>query len=310
MLNAECSHRGISRRDFLAKTAAVSALTALGAAPRLAPAGDLQRCSIVVFSKIYQELSLGFEPCAALTREAGLDGVDCPVRTGGEIEPASALQKLPEYAEILRKQELGIHLITSGINGADSPFAEPVLRTAQKLGVKFYRLGYFSAPATGASRKQIAEVRSRLKDLAALNREIGVCGLFQNHSGVFGSNLTDLRSATEGLDPDQIGIAFDIGHALITHGANWRAHFEDLRPQLRVVYIKDVNSQGQWVRFGEGQIAGSGYFSRLKELNYSAPVSLHIEFDWPKVGTGRDRETLLTALRESAKTLRRWLREA
>ena len=32
--------------------------------------------------------------------------------------------------------------------------------------------------------------------------------------------------------------------------------------------------------FGEGNIGRVGYFQLLREINYRAPISLHIEYDW------------------------------
>src|SRR5690242_38010 len=104
----------ISRRDFLAKTIATGAALAWsGPAARSAP-GAAAASPIVVFSKIYQELKLDFEQAAATTTQAGLDGVDCPVRDGGEILPENAAEQLPRYAEILHQRGLQIPLLTTG----------------------------------------------------------------------------------------------------------------------------------------------------------------------------------------------------
>src|ERR1044071_5742478 len=95
----------LSRRNFL-RTAGVC-----GAAITLRPsfgwcADNPTRSSpIAVFSKIYQELKLGFEDAAAVTAAAGLDGIDCPVRAGGEILPQNAAEQLPQYAEILGRRD-------------------------------------------------------------------------------------------------------------------------------------------------------------------------------------------------------------
>ena len=83
------SRRSFNRRDFLATASAAAAwasldgaFSCLGAA---APAPPL-----AVFSKVYQELHLTFEQAAEVTAAAGLDGIDCAVRSGGEIEPERA----------------------------------------------------------------------------------------------------------------------------------------------------------------------------------------------------------------------------
>ena len=301
----------ISRRDFLAKTIATGAALAWsGPAARSAP-GAAAASPIVVFSKIYQELKLDFEQAAATTTQAGLDGVDCPVRDGGEILPENAAEQLPRYAEILHQRGLQIPLLTTGITKVSSPHAESILRTARRLGIRYYRFGFITRDAA-LSQQQITEIRAQLKDLAALNKEVGICVLLQNHSPsgkthYFGGDLTEMEQAVEGFDPEQIGVAFDIGHALVVHGDQWRQHFDALRPHFKIAYVKDVTRAGNWVPFGQGDIAGTGYFKLLREMKYRAPISLHIEFEWQERGKPKSRERLAQVLKESAGTLRGWL---
>ena len=266
----------------------------------------------MVFSKVYQELKLSFEEAAAITAEAGLDGIDCPLRPAGEILPERAKDELPQYIEVLRRQNLQLPLLTTAITGVASPHAETILRLARKLGVQFYRVGFANRdPAVGSS-KQVAAMKAQLKDLAALNKQIGICGLVQNHSSsgnteYLGGNLAELIQVVEGFAADQIGVAFDIAHALVMHGENWRGYFEQLKPHFKIAYVKDVKRQGGWVPFGEGDIARTGYFQELKALGYRAPISLHIEYDWSDKGQNKTRAALVKALKASSGKLRQWL---
>jgi len=294
-----------TRRAFIGK-ASTAAVVACAGASFPGFAAGLSACPVVVFSKVYQELNLSFEEAATLTAEAGLGGIDCPVRDGGEILPGRAVEDLPRYAEILDRRHLKIHLLTSGITGVASPYAEPILRSARKLGVRYYRLGFFKPESDWPAGKQAREIRSALKEVAAMNREIGVCALFQNHSGSFGANLADLREVVSEFDPAQLGVAFDIGHAILIHGESWNSQFEALSSHVRVAYVKDARHGASWVRFGEGEIARTGYFKRLQRLGYAAPFSLHIEFDWSEGGKSRNRASLLRALRESRAVLQQW----
>ena len=266
---------------------------------------------IVVFSKVYQELKLNFEDAAALTAEAGMDGIDCTVRPGGEILPEHAARELPRYAAALKKRGLQLPLLTTAITSVSSPHAEEILRTAKKLGVQYYRLGFINTQTDAPPGKQVREIRAQLKDLAALNKEIGIGAIFQNHSpagrSYVGGDLSELYDIVKDFDPAQIGVAFDIGHALVVHGDDWRGHFERLKSHLKVAYVKDVTRGDAGCRFGEGDIASTGYFKLLKQMGYRAPVSLHIEFDWTDGGKAKTRAALLKALQESGEVLRRWL---
>ena len=305
----------LSRRTFIQQTLAASAAVALpglslssrGAAPPV-PASS----PIVIFSKVYQELGLSFAEAANLTSNAGLDGVDSPVRPGGEVAPEKAMDDLPRYAAILREHQLQLPLLTTAITSVSSPHAESLLRTARKLGVQYYRLGFIQRQPGQTSGRQLKEVRAQLKDLAALNHELGIGALLQNHSpaggiAYFGGNLAELVAAVADFDPSQIGVAFDIAHALVVHGDGWREYFAQLKPHFRIAYVKDVKRSGGWVPFGQGDIAGTGYFKLLRQMNYTAPISLHIEFDWTRGGQNKTKTGLATALRESAQVLRQWL---
>jgi sugar phosphate isomerase/epimerase len=305
----------VTRREFMASSLAGSASAVLlgGSIFRSLAEGGFPP-PIVVFSKVYQELKLNFDEAAAVTAEAGLAGVDCPVRLGGEILPEHAKEELPRYAEVLEKRNLKLPLLTTGITSVSSPHAEDLLRTATKLGVQYYRLGFAQRQVGEGAAKQIQEIKAQLKDLAALNRQIGIGGIIQNHSpsgsAYVGGDLAEMQEIVHAFDPAQIGVAFDVGHALVVHGDQWLAQFERLKSHIRVVYVKDVTRAGRWVAFGQGDIGGLGYFKLVKQMGYTAPISLHIEYDWAGQGKAKTRAGLVKVLRENAQVLRRWLDEA
>jgi sugar phosphate isomerase/epimerase len=302
----------LSRRQFIPRLAMASAGVGCLRGGEFATLAAEFAPPIVVFTKVCQTLKLGFAEVASVTADAGLDGVDAPVRPGGEIEPERAAEELERYSEALKAQHLSMPLLTTAITSPSSPHAEEILRTAKKVGVQFYRVGFIERE-TGD--KQLREVKAQFKDLAALNKQLGIGGLAQNHSPsghtYVGGDLNELEELVSGLNPADMGIAFDIGHALIVHGDQWRSHFEKLKPYLKVAYVKDLKREGgRWVPFGQGDIGSTGYFKLLKELNYHAPISLHIEFDWTDKGKNKTREALVKALKDSAGVLRGWLAAA
>jgi sugar phosphate isomerase/epimerase len=302
----------LSRRDFIARAVMASTTASLCGMSGL-PGFSAEQWPppIVVFSKVYQELKLDFDAAAALTAEAGLNGIDCPVRPGGEIEPENAARDLPRYAASLKKLGLQLPLLTTAITSVSSSQAEQILRTAKELGVQFYRLGFINTQPNAPAGKQVEQIRAQLKDLAALSKEIGIGAIFQNHSpagrSYMGGDLSELYDIVKDFDPAQIGVAFDIGHALVVHGDDWRRHFERLKSHLKVAYVKDVKRGGRWVPFGQGDIASTGYFELLRKMGYRMPISLHVEFDWTDGGKTKTRPALLKALQDSGRMLRRWL---
>ncbi len=305
----------LSRRKFLGRAAVVA--TATGALPVSALAADPTAFAppLAVFSKVFQELKLDFEQAAELTAAAGLQGVDCPVRPGGEILPERAVEDLPRYAAALRRRKVDVLLLTTGILGPDTPHAQDILRTASTLGLRFYRLQSVQVPKEADASKEMAEIRGRLKELAPLNRKLNLTAVLQNHSGggasrYLGGNLNELVEMVKDFDPDEIGVAFDLGHALITHGDRWPVYFEQLKPHVKVAYVKDTDRRGRFVPFGEGEFSHTDWFGRLRQMGYRAPLSIHIEFNWALPGEGKTRAALLQTLQHSVRTLRSWLARA
>ena len=301
----------MTRREFLAKAAmgyagtlAVVQLESFAADKAVLP-------PVAVFSKVYQMLKLNFEEAAALTADAGLQGVDCPVRPGGEVAPERVKDDLPRYVEALRKHNLGMPLMATGVTSLKTPHAEDVLRTAKKLGTNYYRLGPRNPDNAQSLPDQVREFKAQLKDLAAMNRAIGITGLFQNHSPAgkstyLGGELGQLHELVSDLDPASLGIAFDIAHAFVVHGDDWRRHYEKLKPWIRIIYVKDVTRTKKWMPLGKGDTHQTGYYDLVKKTGYDAPISLHVEYDWDEGGKARTRERLLKSLQSDLAVLKTW----
>ena len=306
---------GLSRRDFLVRTALGASALAWGRSLPHAAAAETFPPPIALFSKVYQEVKLDFEQAADLTVEAGLDGVDCPVRPKGEIEPERAADDMPRYAEALRKRKKDILLLTTGIMSVATPHTETVLRTAKQLGIRYYRLGFSAINKQKLAATPLPEIKAQLRELAALNKQLGLTGVIQNHSPsgrstYLGGDLNEMFDLVKDIPPDQLGVAFDLGHALVVHGDEWSKHFEQLKPHIKVAYVKDVKRPHEFCRFGDGEFGQTDFFKRLKKMGLTAPISMHIEYEWLPKGQPRTRADLLKVLQHSLGTLRHWLADA
>lgn len=266
------------RRAFLRRVAFV---TAAAAVERSVWAKSPETSNpVCVFTKPFNSLS--FDELAERVAEIGFQGIEAPIRPGGHIEPKAAPERLPELVEALKKRNLEVTVLTSDINDPRDPLTEPVLSTAARLGIKRYRLKYFRYDSSTPVKKQLAEWRAQLKDLAALNREIGIRGVYQNHAGngIFGAALWDLGEVLEGISPKEIGVAFDIRHATVESGMSWPTTFRMIRPHVDTVYVKDFrweNGKPVNVPLGEGQVSPS-FFKLLRDSGFTGPISLHEEY--------------------------------
>ena len=268
------------RRDFL--VAAGCSLASASFAGTTAIAADSpSKNSICVFTKPFN--SLTFDELADRIAELGFDGIEAPIRKGGHIEPEAVPDELPKLVEALRKRNLEITVMTSDINDPNDPLTEKVLKTASKLGIRRYRMKYFNYDFDQPILKQINKWRPQIEDLAALNRDLKVTALYQNHAGrnYLGAPLWDLSKLLQGISVDEIGVAYDIRHATAEGGMSWPVTYHMIRPHIDTVYVKDfVWNDGVRpvnVPLGEGRI-DDDFFKLLRKSDFNGPISLHEEY--------------------------------
>ncbi len=262
---------------------------------------------ILAFSKAFQHL--GFEDTADLVAEVGFDGIDCPVRKGGHVVPERVEDDLPKLVAALKKHGRHLPSIVTDVTGVGDPLTERVLRAASKLGIRLYRLGFMNYQPDTPLPKQLDEVRARLRDLVALNKELGMCAGFQNHSGGtnIGGPVWDIYEVIRDLDSEHIGTFFDIAHATIEGGHSWELHARLMQPFFKAVYVKDFLWQkedrgweSRWCPLGEGMVSRK-FFAKFVRAGFGGPIVQHHEYP---LGTGRE---LVSALKKDLATLRTWL---
>ena len=265
-----------SRRNFLISGSAAVA------APLMAQTEESSshKQTICVFTKPFNSLS--FDDLADRVAEIGFDGIEATVRSGGNVESHEVEDKLPLLSEALGKRGLEITIMTSDINDPDDPITAKVLRTAATLGIERYRMKYLKYDLSRSVNDQISEWQPRLKDLAAINHDFGVRGLYQNHagSGTFGSPVWDIYRALKGIPTADLAVAYDIRHATVEGGQSWPTTFNMIRPLVDTVYVKDFEWKGNRpsnVPLGKGRVE-ERFFGMLRDTNFRGPISLHEEY--------------------------------
>lgn len=271
-----------TRRRFLKGAAASLALAPLTSGRKAhaatSPKGRFEFCT---FTKPLQHLS--YTEMAETIAAMGFDGIEGPVRPKGHVLPERVEEDLPKMVDALKGSGLNLTLMTSAITEvSEEQYTEKVLRTAAALGVKRFRMGYFKYDLKRPIRPQLDEFRPKLKDLIAMTSELGIKPLYQNHSGkdYFGGPIWDLAEVFEDYAPEQIGVAFDIGHATVEGAKAWPLNFAAIRPFIDTIYVKEPSwkdNQLGWGPVGEG-VVDKGFFKLLKESDFNGPVSLHVEY--------------------------------
>jgi sugar phosphate isomerase/epimerase len=301
-----------SRRQFLASIsgslAALSMTTWRGTMAADTNVSEEIPNKISVFTKPFNSLS--FDELADRIAELGFSGIEAPIRSGGHVEPEQVEDQLPKLHEALQNRGLEITVMTTDINDPDHPLTKRVLRTAATLGIPRYRMKYFKYDLDESVIEQIEGWRPQLRELAAINHDFGIQGLYQNHAGTsyVGAPLWDLPLLLDGIAPEDIGVAYDIRHAMVEGGTSWPATFNRIRELIQMVYVKDFawgdGEQPLNVPLGQGRVSPE-FFSLLKASGFVGPISLHEEYldhEDPKLVPQH-----LAAIKSDLATLRNWL---
>ena len=201
------------------------------------------------FSKHFQWLPL--PEAAKLAASIGYDGLDLTLRKNGHIEPARVTDDLPKAVEQVKAAGIAVPMVTTDIVDPQSPHAETVIKTLAQLGIKRYRWGGFRYDYSKPLPPQLEDAHRRSKDLAALNKQYGVCAMYHTHSGrnQLGASMWDIWYVLRGLDHSAVGVNLDIGHATVEGG------------------------------LGQGMVDFPQFLTMLKQAGFEGPIQLHMEYE-------------------------------
>jgi sugar phosphate isomerase/epimerase len=300
------------------------ALLASGAVLMSRPLPAKEKLKVAIFSKHLQFLA--GDSLAAGVAELGFDGLDITVRKGGHVEPAQVSRDLPALAAMLSKHGLEVPMITTDIVDAETPFAEDILKTMARLGIRNYRFGAFKWEAHQPYDAQLERMQPRLARLAALNAKYQACAMYHTHSGVglVGASIWDLHILMKDLDPKAIGVNYDVGHATIEGGlGGWIDSFKITGAHLRGIAVKDFlwerDAKGawreQWKPIGEGMVRFPQFFTMVADAGFAGPLQIHYEYPLGGANNGDrkiaiSREEVFNAMKKDLVKVRGYLGQA
>ncbi|MFD2255059.1 sugar phosphate isomerase/epimerase family protein [Luteolibacter algae] len=262
---------------------------------------------IAVFTKYFEHLD--YADLAEKIAPLGVSGLEAPLRKKGHIEPEEMTKELPAFNAALAKKNLEVIIMASSINAVDARgLAEEQLRLAARLGIKRYRLEHLKYDLSKPLAPQIANFKSQLSDLAALNKACGIQGLYQNHRGnnFVGAPIWDMVDILSDIDPAHLGMAFDFAHAAVEGSNAWEINFRRALPHIGAVFFKDYKVTGKkWSAcpLGEGMVNPKAGKLVSRMLPTNIPASIHIEYISGEDVVDRSVE----AMRHDFATLQKWL---
>ena len=148
-------------------------------------------------------------------------------------------------------------------------------------------------------QKNIELLRAKLIKFAALNKEFGLKAAYQNHTGEsVGGPVWDIGLMLEGVDPEYVGVRYDIRHATVEGGKSWPLGLKYLAERINSFDIKDfiwTEIDGKWepfnVQLGDGMVDFERYYQLIKAYTIQGDFTLHLEYP---IGGAEHGATTLT----------------
>ncbi|RXP45219.1 sugar phosphate isomerase/epimerase [Lutibacter sp. HS1-25] len=291
-----------SRRDFVK----YSSLAALGSTPIFGLANNFltfdnlenSNLNVHIFSKHLQFLD--YKEVGEMTAEMGFSGVDLTVRPKGHVLPECVKLDLPVAVRDIKNAGSNCIMITTNIESVNNSVDVDVIHSAAKEEIKFYRPNWYKYKEDLSMSDSLDFYQQEIEKLGKLNKELGIIGCYQNHAGRnVGSSFWEVDAILKTVDPTTFGAQYDIRHAMVEGGYSWGNGFELLKPNIKVIVLKDfvwAKTNGIWgavnVPIGEGCVDFTKYFKLLKKYQLKPPVSLHLEYDLGGAEKGNDTITV------------------
>lgn len=271
--------------------------------------------ALCLFSKHFP--AMGWQRLSQTAREIGFNGIDLTVRSGGHVFPERATEDLPKAVAAVKAEGISVPMITTGLTSVTDVTAKPILSTAGKLGVLYFKPGYYKYEFKNL-RQELEKFGTQFSLLAELGQQFGLqCG-FHNHEGNIGAPLWDVATFIDRLDPKWVGYYFDVRHAVVEGGGGgWKIATNLVAPRLKMIAVKDFfweKSAKGWnvvnCPLGQGMVDWKQYFKMLRQASFHGPISLHLEYEISGATAAAKEENTILAAQRDLEFLKKQLQEA
>ena len=318
------------RRDFLQAGGVAAATTFLMNANGLPVSAADQPAAakpavplterLCLFTDHLDDHGFSYVELAKMISPLKIAGPDLTVRGGGVIAPKAVVEELPKAAAAFKDQGLSIPMLSTNLTSAGDPTARPILSTMGKLGIGYYKLGYYHYHDLSKWESELVERRKDVSGLLELGKQFNVQAGFHNHAGEgsIGGALWDAWDLLSPLDPQGVGFYYDPGHGKVEGSKyTWKVNLQRISPRLKMVALKDFvwektgsGWQTRWVPLGQGQVHWSEFFKMLAKFPFPGPMSIHIEYE-PGGSTKVERiDNSLAAAQQDIAFVRKHLEQA
>lgn len=159
------------------------------------------------------------------------------------IEIETIEEKADELKALCDSYGIEIFSLTTYLTPADYEKVEPVLRAAQKMGVKKIRVfppSYQPTDDQTPYPELMYQNKAYLKKLEALGKKYGVKIMMEIHMNNLSASPSAAYRLVEGCDPAYIGVIFDPGNMVNEGYEDYQKAFELLGPYIAHVHVKNA----------------------------------------------------------------------
>ena len=295
------------RREFLKQVIAAGTLAGLARAEGQARP---EPWPILLFEKPVQALS--YDEIGEQLASMGAHGIEAAIRKGGHIEPANADREIPGMLKSLAKS--GLHTVVAATDVSDSDSkTEDFLKVLKGHGITQYRMTHYRYDRKSSPMDQVAGFREKFLRLAELNGKLGMQGLYQLHSGpVFvGSLVWDVVGMLNGINPNALGLAYDLRHTRNDTGSSWKQAAAIAKDHIRSIYVKDAKWVGERSNEQVNVPLDTGFvnqeiFDHVSKGLKPMPLSLHMEWGKHPIYPKETAREAWPMIRRDMEVLKKW----
>jgi sugar phosphate isomerase/epimerase len=265
----------------------------------------------VVFEKPIQ--TLDYDRMGEELAKMGVQGIEATIRRGGHIEPKDAEIEVPKMVKSLEKNGQKALIATCNVDSASADNAD-FLRILKANGIVRYRMDYFRYDLTKDLLPQVVENTTKLKEIEAMNREIGVQALYQIHAGAkyAGSLAWDAAMMFKDVDPAHAAIAFDLRHVKAGSGLSFPTAIAAMGKHVRSIFVKDASWSGKRTASLKNVPLDTGIvnkkaFDEVSNGHSSMPLSLHMEWGKAPIYPKKIVMEAVANITRDVKVLKSWL---
>lgn len=239
---------------------------------------------MIQLSAFADEISADLNEQVAVLRSENVHFID--LRSAWKVNVLDLSdQQVTDVKQTLDAAGIGVAAIGSPIGKVpiDSSFDEHLQRfdraitVAKALGSSYIRIFSFYPPANATDADPASyrdEVIRRLREMTRRASAAGVTLVHENEKGIYGDTIARCVDLLQSIDDPHFRSALDPANFLQCAQIPYPDAYEQTKPWLAYVHVKDVRADGTLAVAGYGETQWAKLLQRLREDGYDGFMAL------------------------------------